>query len=731
MKFRIHLLSIISFFILSGQHSRAEQNVSVIYHRPHSRTSDPRSMGIESVEFGRRTVIQKDSIGKSFQAVTNNYSILEGYRPTAPNQLSMDLNSYRSRPVFGASVYFDATGKAVGHGFVVGSAQTGYVDLAKLGIDTFDRFLGGGSQSQLNKSLERYSNHLREELEHSRHANNSIAQAIKENTNAIQSARNSVSTTSTQNMALLSSVVGHLSAIDPAEIYKIQTGVAIARDPLSFRSYKMDPQTQKEVADQLNKDLATGNYNKAVEDYESLQSTTDNSAVNGFNHHGILVPEKIDPSLPTSPLSQFEPESQNPVNKQIVQRLGNKYQAAWGQSKGLENFSDQAKTQYAVGLAHLRFADHIADGDRLQGEAYLRVSQALLEGSLGFAEGAVDQLVSTIKMFPELAAAARDYVKAVKEDPRYIIDSAVNLYHAIPEISKAVWGVAVENWETIKTGPARERGKVLGAITFEVGFAYFTAGAGTAIKLELQGTRFAVTSTKAIEATKQAFNFSKNFSAQTSAKMTAAISDTLDGLKFEYRKVLSETIPKEKAGESLKLYRELKNSPIPELNQMAEDYGKLVLKSDPFAKLSSVATNAGDILKVSSFDDTAVVGVYRSDDINNFLKNTTVYTQPPTASGADVIAIKLNRPLELGRFHGPDNQVGQFFMPWEQISDLTFQEAKDRFSLFSVPAMKSKFTLDQGTELWISITGPQGKSPGGLLQIYLPTEVKPHWYEKL
>ncbi|MBY0315411.1 MAG: hypothetical protein K2Q26_07820 [Bdellovibrionales bacterium] len=729
MKSRIYLLSIIFFFIFSGQLSVAEQNVSVIYHRPHSRTSDPRSMGIESVEFGRRTVIQTDSSGKNFQAVTNNYSILEGYKPTAPHQLSLDLNAYRSRPVFGASTYFDATGKAVGHGFVVGSAQTGYVDLAKVGIETFDRFLGGGSQSQLNKSLERYSNHLREELQHSRQANNSLAQAIKESTNTLQSARNSVANTSTQNMALLSSVVGQLSAIDPTEIYKIQTGVAIARDPLSFRSYKMDPNTRKDVADQLNKDLASGNFNKAVEDYESLQSATDHSNVEGFNSHGILVPEKLDPALPTSPLAQFQPESQDPVNKQIVQRLGNKYQAAWGQSKGLENFSDQAKTQYAVGLAHLRFADHIADGDRLRGEAYLRVSQALLEGSLGFAEGAVDQLVSTIKMFPELAAAARDYVKAVKEDPRYIIDSAVNLYHAIPEISKAVWGVAVENWEVIKSGPARERGKVLGAITFEVGFAYFTAGAGTAIKLELQGTRFAVTSTKAVEATKQAFNFSKNFSAQTSAKMTAAISETLDGLRYEYRKVLSQTIPKEKAGESLKLYRELKNSPIPELNKMAEDYGKLVLKSDPFAKLSSVATNAGDILKVSSFDETAVVGVYRSDDINNFLKNTTVYTKPPTASGADVIAIKLDRPLELGRFHGPNNQVGQFFTSWDDIANISFTEAQRKFSLDYLPEMRTKFTIEQNTEIWMSITGPQGNNPGGHLQIYIPTDIKPQWYQ--
>ncbi len=218
----------------------------------------------------------------------------------------------------------------------------------------------------------------------------------------------------------------------------------------------------------------------------------------------ILIPEKIDSTLPESPLSEFVTNwKQDTHLGQIATRTANKIQKKWAQQKGYKYSPTEDLLNFLTTISVFRKAVNTIDLDERLAKNLFKLTQNLLDFEIGVAIGIGEQAVNILQGTPFLAKEAKDFIYKSVLDPNH----AVNTYHKIikniPEIKKAFLNELNQKLETLNDGSAYQRGKLTGELFLDIALNFASGGGSVAGRAGIKVTNYMRKSLKRLSANKK------------------------------------------------------------------------------------------------------------------------------------------------------------------------------------------------------------------------------------
>lgn len=436
------------------------------------------------------------------------------------------------------------------------------------------------------KSMREESKRLREDYKLRQQDNQNYANHLREQMNRWnQAAEKQMRENS---LALFLAGTFLENQVDQQQMAEQQASMQALMNPLSARSYAYNEVAQKNVEAELQDAVNNKNYSRIAQLAESIYYDKNRKSVPDevsqyFSQDGILLPEKIDPSLPATPFSEAKLESsQGSDEGQLVRRVMNEYQAHFAESNGLAGLSNDQKATYLIGAAAARLADEdFADGRTVSGYGLLNLAEAGLLIAQGFFEGAKDNVVQTAMFAPEIAKAAKALYENLKNDPQGTLDSAVQLVQDMPQIKDAFLLAINENKEAFRNADPYEMSKLAGSLTVDILVGVATNGGYLGVKSAIGGMSAAAKASKAAASLKIAASALPKTVLGRAPKIIQEGMTQYNNMSPVLRKNLSKqllTDPK-KALSVTRTHRALLNSGNQNLAKAASEISELALQS--------------------------------------------------------------------------------------------------------------------------------------------------------
>ncbi len=247
--------------------------------------------------------------------------------------------------------------------------------------------------------------------------------------------------------------------------------------------YDYGEKTHENIKIQISKAIKDKNFGKL----SSLLDVTLNSPkgvpteLKKYTKEGkILLPEKLDPTLPPSPLANI-PITWNQDSQlgQVATRTINRLQAQWGVQNGLKGAEYGKVMSYLISISWVRKAIEILPERPFDTLAILKFTNFVLDTTVGVGMGIGEGAVDLVRSVPELITFAGKMGKAgmeIAHDPEKSIEMVHHLIEAIPEIRHAMYTALNKNLNLLTGKDNYERGRILGKIAFEIIGAYATGG---------------------------------------------------------------------------------------------------------------------------------------------------------------------------------------------------------------------------------------------------------------
>jgi len=451
---------------LTGQAQEAQQGVvsgRIVGSPGTVQIGDPQGYGFYThISISHETIVEAisgvcerscDAPGSSATIAT--WVIRQQDRPNQPTAPPVGASLYMT---FGAQV---PTSAALGAGAAVGIA---------------DYLKNQQAAAQYSDAVKKYTE-----------------QRIAQERAAVQQLQSGVSAFEAQTSKLqlesLSSVAYAFSQI-PSEmrsesaIAKYEDYDSLSASPFVTKQLTYDPVTAKYALKELQARLSVKDYESAVKVADGLYHSNHRADLSalppGSIDDGIVRIEAINPSLPIGPFSGTHFSTpDNATGGQELRRVANSFEAFWGESSGLVNYSDVSVNEYAVGLVFLRAADQsLANGgSSAEGFGYLQASQTMLDIARGIQAGVMDSIQSIVKAIPALGHSLLRFGQLLYGDPEELYKSLYEVVVSIPDVAKALAKRFRADIASVAYGSTFERTKTISKLTTDVLVAYWTGAA--------------------------------------------------------------------------------------------------------------------------------------------------------------------------------------------------------------------------------------------------------------
>jgi hypothetical protein len=465
----------------------------------------------------------------------------------------------------------------------------------------------------------------------------------------------------------------------------------------------------EQLRDQVQDAVIHGNVERAVAAYEELvfgAKGDPHYSDPHFNSSNIVRPERINGG-PAAPLSSYRVRAFDFEDRKEVAQVANRYQVFWAKNKGLEHLTTAQRFNYAMGLNLLQTADQTFNDNRSEAQAYLRISNSVLDFTRGMAAGAWESLKSQVKgSFKVLNLAYKDLqlltTNQLRSDTSQIMKAMMEMYQRIPPI-REWWTLALAYHEnTLKNMSYYEAGKLVGHLSTDVStFAVLQGGSSAlgaseeAMQIQSAAGEFMA---KAVDA---GFQFETDIFA------------TVMSMTPEYRQALAELAMREpeQAIRNLEFFKQIRASPDQALSESAS-FKSLVAIKNP----SALMLNEGRINRY--FEITRM----QAAEALNAEATAKSALKSPYAKDTYGFDLVTRMESEFVRVHGPSNQEGIWLVKKDAIMDpksgelMSAEQIKTKLSLDYIPSFISEVSVAKGTHLRRGISSTVFEGSGGTVQ---------------
>lgn len=604
----------------------------------------------------------------------------------------------RITPVVSSSIQYDPGNRVVGVSVFEMRLSFDPGDLAAKSLAAIQN--ARQFQEQLRarqEAVKQWSRQAEQEMRDSHSFNGRLAEASREFAASLRADNQKLRQDSSEYLASMANALSKHSSIDVQKIRQVEGAKQVARNPLTYKTYSLNEEATKNTLEELDAALRKKDYRTAAElreslDYNSQRTVLPADLAAAFNAHGVIVPEKIDGSLPVSPLSGFELVSPLGQARQLVQRTANQFQTVWAESRGLDSWAVKNAFAYYSGLAALRSADRLFADNQNEGLATLLYSRMLLDTATGFVHGLGAGIKESLDGLSQAAIDNLGLFVLYQTDKAAFFEKAKEMVYKLPEVAEAVIAEYRRQWEVVKTGTAYERSVIAGRATADILVNIATEGRGkvaAAMKPTDRLTGHVLRSSDKVA--EEAFEKA----GRLPPKVAAVVADP--------------TIPLEKRANAVALLDQMQASPNPKVRELADE---IAAKS---------AHNPVD--RVNRYH--IIHNVYDAESINEYFKFEYDYTAPFSSA---VQEFSHQRRSIYARLHFPGAGPGRWLIKLDVPANMGFDEylryAQQRLAIFGDQRTAlSLVEVPEGGRLLRGIAGSIDNLPGGGVQYYYPGDL--------
>ena len=262
-----------------------------------------------------------------------------------------------------------------------------------------------------------------------------------------------------------------------------------AANPATFKEYEFSEQALNRVAKELNSALANRQPRKSIQLAETLLHQKDptlrakaSKNWQPYFNDGVLRSRPMGAEDSIVDQMKFKTPLHS-LGGAYVRKIANKAQIVAMESRNLTGMNDSQLASFVSALSALRSADssYIA-GFEAQGANLVQAADVMLNFTIGYVDGTLNNLQTTYAALPLLGSALADFGKLSISDPEAAFKQAGHVIAQIPEIADAMMVHYAELADQMAIGTPRKIGAAVGEVATEVIINYLTEGAVFAAK---------------------------------------------------------------------------------------------------------------------------------------------------------------------------------------------------------------------------------------------------------